>query len=751
MSRSFGAWWISPFLVLGLVGAASARVTIPPGSGVPPTIRYFERVRGFSSNRPAQGGAAARRGTASSRLEVSFRTLGRNFDLELEPNDLFAPGAVNLWVGRGGTLEEEPKAAFYRGRLKNEPNSWVRVSVRNGVVDGVVTTPDEMYFVEPAERFFRDAAPGEMLAYRLSDTDSDWTPGSCATESLPKHGRGGNRHARRAEPSGTAAYQELSAALQQAAAESTLQRAQVGIVADYEYFQKWGANAATKMQDVMNQVDGVYQAEVGVNLQVSKTVVFTSSNDPFSDTNDPNTLLNEFSTYKNNNDNSTNQALYGTDLAHLFTGRDLSGSVIGIAWLGSLCSSFYGSGLSQDFTTNNKSLVLLTAHELGHNFGAPHDNQSGSACGTEPWGYIMNPSLSSDLALQFSGCSKSKIASEVGASSSCLDTVTGGGSTPTPTLTPTPTPTVAPNPVLNPPAAPIVVGGTVTLTGSGFTAGSVIKAFVATASGPLDTGAFAPSSRTSTSLVWQVSPSIPLGQGFVTLLVINTDQNYAQSNSVSQLLYGAASLNIPTIMKLNGVSLRPPSPSIPLANVETVIAKGSTLTIEGTGFNRPLVNLFTSAGKFGPLSPLPGGTSTSFQVNVPADVPTGPGSLQVVNGPYTGNVVSNAVSVPLGSRVTVSNVSQVGSTITVTGTGFSTMTVINLFNGQGVDFANLGGLSQTGNPMIPLTLISDTQFSFQVPAGAMTGAAYVQVLNPPFIPFSTSGSDPDGGFYLVAP
>ena len=308
-----------------------------------------------------------------------------------------------------------------------------------------------------------------------------------------------------------------------------------------------------------------------------------------------------------------------------------------------------------------------------------------------------------------------------------------------------------PVPSLGPIAAPVVVGGSVTLTGSGFTAGSVIKVFVATASGPLDAGAFTPSSWTPTSLFWQVSPTIPLGNGFVSVIVINTDQNYMQSNMVSQLLYGAASQNIPTITKLNGASLRPPDQSIPLANVETVIAKGSTLTIDGTGFNGPLVNLFTSGGNYGPLTPLPGGSSTRFQVTVPANVPTGPGSFQIVNSPYSGNVISNAVSVPLGALVTISNISQVGSTITVTGTGFSTMSVINLFNAQAVGCANLGGVSQSGNPMIPLTLLSDTQFTFQVPAGAMTGSAYVQVLNPPFIPFSTSGSDPDGGFHLVAP
>jgi hypothetical protein len=43
---------------------------------------------------------------------------------------------------------------------------------------------------------------------------------------------------------------------------------------------------------------------------------------------------------------------------------------------------------------------------------------------------------------------------------------------------------------------------------------------------------------------------------------------------------------------------------------------------------------------------------------------------------------------------------------------------------------------------------SEYQFSFTVPPGAVAGAAYVQVLNPPFNPFGTSGSDPDGAFTI---
>jgi sugar lactone lactonase YvrE len=303
-----------------------------------------------------------------------------------------------------------------------------------------------------------------------------------------------------------------------------------------------------------------------------------------------------------------------------------------------------------------------------------------------------------------------------------------------------------PTVVLDPISSPIVVGDYVALTGSGFTAGSRIKMFVATSSGPVDAGTFQANPWNSGILYWNVSPSIPLGAGFATVYIVNTDQGFIRSASQSQLLFGNAAVNIPTIRRINGVDLRAFDARIPVANVETVVPQGATVAIEGTGFNNPLVNLFTSAGNKGPLTPRPGGTATRIDVDIPADAPTGPGSFQVVNNPYTGNVRSNAVSVPIGAQLSISAITQSGSTITVDGTGFSTLSVINFFNGGN----NLGGNSG-GHARIPLTIVSANRFTFSVPAGAVSGPAYVQVINPPYIPFASTGNDPDGGFNLIVP
>ena len=54
-----------------------------------------------------------------------------------------------------------------------------------------------------------------------------------------------------------------------------------------------------------------------------------------------------------------------------------------------------------------------------------------------------------------------------------------------------------------------------------------------------------------------VSGSIPLANGFGTIVVVNTDQGFIQSNPESQYLFGSAALDIPTVLSINGVALRP--------------------------------------------------------------------------------------------------------------------------------------------------------------------------------------------------
>jgi hypothetical protein len=308
----------------------------------------------------------------------------------------------------------------------------------------------------------------------------------------------------------------------------------------------------------------------------------------------------------------------------------------------------------------------------------------------------------------------------------------------------------------------VVVGGTNTLTGTNFTAGTVIKFFVNTGSAIEDvsgSGGFTPTAATPTSLTWDIPATIPLGEGFGSIFVVNTDQGFTVSNTQYALLDGDAADNLPTLKMVNGTSRSSSlDPGVPVAHTDTVVAPGATITIGGTGFNNPGVDVFAAStsspdpaptavlcpvAKYGPA--FPGGSATSLEFTVPANVPPGPAIFQLTNSPYAGNVKSNTASAVAGASPTITSVSIAGSTITVLGTGFSCLSVINLYNMQGAGVVNLGGISG-GQRVIPLQFISPTELRFTRPGSAQAGAAFVEVLNPPYIPFSSSGNDPDGAF-----
>ena len=324
---------------------------------------------------------------------------------------------------------------------------------------------------------------------------------------------------------------------------------------------------------------------------------------------------------------------------------------------------------------------------------------------------------------------------------------------PTPTASPSPTPTPVPTPtpdpgtvVLDAPPGTCYVGATETLTGFGFSEGSVVNAWVSTSTGPQKYGPFDTTFVSSTEIEWLIPASINPGRGFVTVQIINTDEGFIKSNVVGAPLASAASLDLPTITQIDGADVQAPTQQVPLGYVETSIQQDTGITVDGTGFANPIVNLFTSTGKLS-IVPEAGGTDTSFTMIVPAAATTGPGALQVINrGAGTPWPVSAAVSVSIGAEIDITGITVTDGRVYVTGSGFSPLTVINLFNRTPGGVVNLGGRDAGGNDRITLENLTGSSFDFPVPAGAASDRAYLTAINPPFITYSSTATDPDGAF-----
>ena len=100
--------------------------------------------------------------------EIAFHVFGRDFELKLEPNEIYAQGATIVWIDDAGKVEEaaDGSGEFYRGRLEGDPGSWVRLQVRpGGDLAGVVAAADMSKYwlrsrpITPSSRISSEVRP----------------------------------------------------------------------------------------------------------------------------------------------------------------------------------------------------------------------------------------------------------------------------------------------------------------------------------------------------------------------------------------------------------------------------------------------------------------------------------------------------------------------------------------------------------------------------------------------------------------
>jgi hypothetical protein len=155
---------------------------------------------------------------------------------------------------------------------------------------------------------------------------------------------------------------------------------------DYPFFQSNGSSIAACVQDVevvMLGVNALYRNTAGFTPPVRfalKQVTIRSTNaaDPYNalpvppTEADSGTLLTTELNYWNAISSTT------PDIVHLFTGRDLNGATVGLAYVNVVCSSARYSLVQSRFTANLGARYQDSAHEIGHNFSFSHDDVNGT-------------------------------------------------------------------------------------------------------------------------------------------------------------------------------------------------------------------------------------------------------------------------------------------------------------------------------------------------------------------------------------
>jgi hypothetical protein len=409
-------------------GVACVAALVPRAGAQDLTILRYEPLANFESVEPSANGSDE--GPA-----ISFTAFGTRFATTLARNDVLTRNLP------ADVLRRLESTQLYLGTLEGVEHSWVRLTRIDGTLSGAIFDGAELYAIEPFGRIAARIVAGpeveatEPVIYRWADTLSAATDAVVFPPRAPLDAGTSQK---------TSTLQSLAvelAALPPGVAPAEM--LDIGLLADAEFVQMNGTGSEALMLGVANTVDGIFSAQVGVRIRVAELKTYGSEPDAFDGT-DASALLSQLGTVKRET-----PALRDKGLVHLLTGRNLDeqpgapqGSrLLGIATFGALCHARLSVGLTQ--YTDSAASALLAAHEIGHNFGAPHDRETGSPCEAAGDGYLMAPFYNGTG--QFSACSLEQMAPEI-AAASCLvpnpDEPAPPSSPPPPVATPAP---AAPN------------------------------------------------------------------------------------------------------------------------------------------------------------------------------------------------------------------------------------------------------------------------------------------------------------------
>ena len=368
---------------------------------------------------------------------------GEWVEVDLRPYSLRSADFRLLVIDGSGVPREveAPPARTYRGAVVGRADTEVRASLDElGRLSAVVETPAGRWTVEPLSRYVPGSSPLSHAVYSHANRvasrgecgviDPIAPPGATtpgeeqeeASGSAPgPYGTGGSFHEHSSSPHDD---EPLEAKM------LSYRAGGLACYIDYEYYQWAGnstASAVANVEQLLGEVSAKYDDNgvgpfrfnfVGAVLKTGPGYLYPST--------DVSDLLSEFTAdwLKSNYYGYE----YGTkaDFYHLFTGRDLDGSALGLAYVDDVCDTNGAFGLSETtFTSDLSDRNWLTSHELGHNFGSGHDGDCNGLFDDKC--QVMCPSIDtfSCASIGISWSSQARDAVNAGIALSCFDPATG--------------------------------------------------------------------------------------------------------------------------------------------------------------------------------------------------------------------------------------------------------------------------------------------------------------------------------------
>ncbi len=273
--------------------------------------------------------------------------------LKLSLNDMRGPGYKAILITPAGDVEiPTGPPTTYKGKLDDDPRTEVRLSISGRRVRGFASFGKSWYFIEPVQRVGAPPNGIEHVAY--SAADAEMLP-SIFNDTIPG----------RFTPEALAAPLTVGALL----------TATIILDGDAEFYNVDPASWIDRQASVLNDVEGIYNAEVQVHFRLRLQAIHTSSADFIGTSvcsNVAQDLVAQVNTY-------WARRTEGRDLVHVFSGKNFDSGVIGCSYEPSLGTTQSASITQQISKGANTSYVasalqksLLVAHEIGHVFNGDH-------------------------------------------------------------------------------------------------------------------------------------------------------------------------------------------------------------------------------------------------------------------------------------------------------------------------------------------------------------------------------------------
>nr|XP_010971559.2 disintegrin and metalloproteinase domain-containing protein 25-like [Camelus bactrianus] len=319
-------------------------------------------------------------------LSYSLRVGGRKHVLHMKVNKhLFSQHfPVFTYDDQHALLEDQPfvqNDCYYQGHVEGDPESLVALSTCLRGFRGILQINNIVYEIQPK----RLSTSFEHLLYRMDKEETQLPPMRCGLTD-----------------------EEIARQLKfQESVESTLMQSgyegwwthrrflELAVVVDHNRYLHHESNTS-KVQDevclTINVIDNILST-IDVHVVLIGIEIWSEQN--YLATDDIEDLLSEFCVWKLSGFN----VRLPHDVAHIFVKADF-GITVGLAYVGSVCQQQYNCGVDSILDDDLNSLGFIVSHELGHNLGMKHDDNT-CTCGRKRC--VMYPSKS--LIHKFSNCS----------------------------------------------------------------------------------------------------------------------------------------------------------------------------------------------------------------------------------------------------------------------------------------------------------------------------------------------------------